>query len=420
MRKHSRVCIQRDFCPLCFRGGACTDHVPLDSPRINEEQRECSRAFLGLPLLDLEMPGERCPYYSSSCRLICLVCGTPMAFACEPEFESALDLVEKFEEEALEMRTEVLEGGAGLGGGLGRSLGEKMLADLERRFISRLKRMGMAWHPRWERPVHSRCLKKSQTCGCLVPVGLPVCPEHKRPVASAAPSPPRKGRASSSAGEIKKAPSPKKQQPVVMIRVNSKKPVSMVKATWLLNSSSTPTSTVTVHPPPAPSATFKKVFVLPKPPIPKPNPKLEAAAKGTGKLDGWSGKAAVGGGGGLSLKKDSKKAFNLARHEREFDMFQHGYLRKNGVDMYRFPDGTEVQVYSTVNVLTDDGQLKASIASAGGEQQEGSRKDVEEGPAAKPAKPAAIHKPPPKKANPKLEAAAKGSAKLDSLFRKVS
>ena len=399
MPKHPHVCIQRDFCPLCFRGGACTDHVPPDSPRINEEQRECSRAFGGLPLLDLEMPGARCSH--RGCRLVCLVCGTPMAFECEPEFASAPDLVERYEEEALEIQTEMMGGD-----GFGHSLGERMLEDLERRLTNKLRRMGMAWHPRWEKLVHSRCMKKSQTCGCQVPVGVPLCPEHKQPIDP--PKRPSRKRAEPVppvTPEIKKAPSPKKQ--VVVMLSSNNKPASMRKALWIKQ----PAATVSVHPPPASTPTFKKAVVLPKPPIPKPNPKLQAAAKGVSKLDSWTGKSSAEPSAGIPLKKD-KRSFNLARHERDFDMFQHGYLRKNGVDMYRFPDGTEVQVYSTVNVLTDDGQLKASSTSATSPSQErcaATPADTREAPKMH-------HKQPPKKTNPKLEAAAKGSLKLDTLF----
>ena len=53
------VCIQRDFCPLCYRGGARPERVPRDSARIDAEQAACSRAFCGLPLLDLAAEGER-------------------------------------------------------------------------------------------------------------------------------------------------------------------------------------------------------------------------------------------------------------------------------------------------------------------------------------------------------------------------
>lgn len=333
-----------------------------------------------------------------------MVCGTPMAFPCEPEFESALELVERYGEERLEMQTEVLEGLGG--GGLGRSLGEKMLEDLERRFLKRLKRMGMAWHPRWEKLVHGRCMKKSEACGCAVPVGVPLCPVHKRPVSKVEPAR-KRPKIVEERAVIKKAPSPKKQV-VLLSTTTSSKPVRMVKATWLKPSA----PTVSVHPQPVTSTEFKPV-VLPKPPIPKPNPKLEAAAKGSNKLDGWTGKASSENPALESAPTKKDKKFNLARHEREFDQFQHGYLRKNGIDMYRFPDGTEVQVYSTVNVLTEDGQLKASAAVSGEEAKTSQETAPSIMPKTQHAKPNA-----PRKANPKLEAAAKGSTRLDTLFKR--
>jgi hypothetical protein len=398
------VCIQRDYCPLCYRGGACTtDRVPADSARINEEQRECSKAFGGLPLLDLAQPGEIC---QAACRLICLVCGTPMAYPCEPEFESVQELTERYGEEAQEIREEMLgEGMHGLMAGLG----ERMLVDLERRFIGKLRRAGMAWHPRWEKLVHSRCLTQASSCGCLVPRGLSICPQHKKSVverASAAtarrpPPPPRESETT-----VKKAPSPPKLLVIVPATTASTAamPVTMIKATWLR-----PATTTTVHPPPAPPPHPRAARVLlPKPPPPKPNPRLEAAAKGSGKLDAWSGKASdENNGSGNSARKDKKRSFNMATHERDFDMFQHGYLRKNGVDMYRFPDGTEVQVFSNVNEMTPEGLLKC--------QNEAEEQEEATAPAA-PQTHAKKKPVPAKKANSKLESAAKGSGKLDVLF----
>jgi len=391
------VCIQRDYCPLCYRGGACTtDRVQADSERINEEQRECSKAFGGLPLLDLALPGEIC---QAACRLICLVCGTPMAYPCEPEFESVQELTERYEEEAQEIREEMLgEGMHGLMAGLG----ERMLGDLERRFIGKLRRAGMAWHPRWEKLVHSRCLAQASSCGCLVPRGLPICPQHKKSVVVER-APATTARRRESDTTVKKAPSPPKLLVIVppTTTASSAMPVTMIKATWLR-----PATTTTVHPPPAPPPHATRVL-LPKPPPPKPNPRLEAAAKGSGKLDAWSGKASDENGSNSARKDKKKRSFNMATHERDFDMFQHGYLRKNGVDMYRFPDGTEVQVFSNVNEMTPDGLLKCQNEAE--EEQE----------ATAPAAPQthAKKKPvPAKKANAKLESAAKGSGKLDVLF----
>lgn len=386
------VCIQRDYCPLCFRGGACADRVPLDSSRINEEQRECSRIFGGLPLLDLEMPGGRC---HRACRLVCMVCGAAMAFSCEREFEDALDLVDRHEEEVLEMQSEVLEGLQGFG----RSLGEKMLEDLERRFVRKLRRMGMAWHPRWGKLVHSRCLKPTP-CGCLVPVGVSACPKHKRRLVPAK---------IQSTSPIKKAPSPMKKQKrdeqviLVVTTGSASKPITMVKATWLKQSA----PTVSVHPPPVrPQPPPATKAPLPKPPVPKPNPRLEAAAKGSGKLDAWSVKQAEKP---AETAQRRDRSFSMSRHERDFDQFQHGYLRKNGIDMYRFPDGTEVKVYSNVNELTEDGQLRASTPPT--VVGEGVEPEVVAVHATRPQKQ-------PAKANPRLQTAAKGSKRLDAFFSK--
>jgi hypothetical protein len=155
----------------------------------------------------------------------------------------------------------------------------------------------------------------------------------------------------------------------------------------------------------AASQAEKKSVILSKPPTPKPNPKLEAAAKGSSKLDAWTGKAQENT---VSAAPKSKK-FCLARHERDFDQFQHGYLRKNGIDMYRFPDGTEVKVFSNVNEMTEDGLLRCADTT----------KEEEVAPPAanepmQATKESQLKKPPPKKSNPKLETAAKGSSRLDA------
>jgi hypothetical protein len=140
--------------------------VPHDSSRVNPEQRQCSLATRGLPLLELDAEGPRC---KTRCTLVCLVCGNPMAFPCEPDYTEALDAVDQFEEDELETRSEVLAGG------LFQRLGKDLLAGAERRLQRRVRTLGLAWHPRWRKLVHARCVKK-EGCGCLLTVGQPPAP----------------------------------------------------------------------------------------------------------------------------------------------------------------------------------------------------------------------------------------------------
>ena len=47
----------------------------------------------------------------------------------------------------------------------------------------------------------------------------------------------------------------------------------------------------------------------------------------------------------------------MRKYDREFDPFKHGYFRKNGEDMFLFPDGWVERVTSSVNQITEDGRL---------------------------------------------------------------
>lgn len=387
-----QVCIQHSYCPLCYRGGSTMARVSRDSPRIDKEQALCSRAFGGLPFLDLQAEGKRCP---SPCKLTCVVCGNVMAFGCEPEFEQALSALDDYEEESLETRVEVLEGMRGLA-----RLGQHMAADLERRFARRLRGLGMAWLPRWKRLAHIHCTKKAG-CDCLVPVVVDACSTHGTRV----PKPKRR----SVPQENIETHVPDKSMPVPVpvldhaARESGARPTSMLKAAWL---GSPHTSSVRVPPQGPPPA-------KPRPPPRKPDARLESAAAGCARLDtqaglapatkpapattatknarkrdhrletasklsqrldGWMGSApkrAKPAPEPLSRPRPPPRddaqppctlptrhpCFSAKRHLAEFDPYQHGYLRKNGVDMYRFYDGFEVRVFSGVNELTEDGRL---------------------------------------------------------------
>jgi hypothetical protein len=389
MKRASSCSIQQDYCPLCYRGASTAVRVRLDSPRIDEDQAACCRAFGGLPLLDLRAEGERCP---SPCKLACAVCGNVLAFSCEPAFEQALAALEEYEEESLETRVEVLQGMQCLA-----HLGQRMAADLERRFARRLRGLGMAWLPRWKRLAHPHCTKKA-ACDCLVPLVAETCRTHGKRV------PPSRVKAAiihEPAAQAMQASNNKiHHHSDASVAEGAARPTAMLKAPWLLGRHS---AGVRVPPqePPAPK---------PKPPPRKPDARLESAAAGCARLDtqagltkpppgtvraagkqpasrkrdhrleaasklsqrldSWagSGPARPQAPTAVKLRPQQQEAaqctlptrhpcFCRKRHLAEFDPYLHGYMRKNGVDMYRFYDGFEVRVHSGVNELTDDGRM---------------------------------------------------------------
>jgi hypothetical protein len=331
--KQRIVSIQSHFCPLCYRGGARSEKVASNSQRIDEEQRECSRLFRGLPLLDLESEGSIC---SKPCRLVCLVCGSAMAFPCEPCFEEAQEVVERYEENETETRIEVLEQMKCLS-----NLGTRMLQELEGKFFRRLRKMGMAWHPRWKRLVHAHCIRKAP-CDCLLPVGINFCSTHKRTVI-----PKKRNMVQKTLVETK--PETKPDTPVPHKPARGSSQIAIVRATWL----NTPTTTVSIPVTVVPRSSVPQPLLLKSKLIPpKKNLRLEHAASGCSKLDSWMGAKPVNVPGEVS-----RNTFNLQRHYQLFDPMLHGYVSINGVDMYRFPHGPVVQVFSPVNTLTDDGRL---------------------------------------------------------------
>jgi hypothetical protein len=366
--------------------------VEQASSRINTEQALCSKAFCGLPLLDLNAAGSMC---KTPCRLTCLVCGGLMALGCEPEFRTAQDMVEQYEEKIEEIQQEVVNGLAGL-----TFLGEQMMVDLKKRFNRRLNRMGMAWIEEWNRLVHLRCTKKA-LCDCLLPLGVSECKKHKKSIPK--PRPP------ATTPRMKPAPSP---APQVVAKESQRHPTGLVlagpqsKASWLRK----PTSDVCI-PVANQYEPCRAVKAKSKPDTRKPNLALQLAAKGCArlntsgallpalpsgpvahtvqtctrkrdlrleaaskdntKLDAWVGSTTA-----QPIVQDAKRPkkihqesapfitknadrplFNKAAYMNSFDPTLHGYIRKNGVEIFRFPDGHEEQVFSPVNELTDDGHL---------------------------------------------------------------
>jgi len=332
-----KATVRRGFCPLCFRGDSCTvARVPRNSPCIDEEQRLFSR----LPLLDLSTQGERCQ--TSRCTLICLVCGNPTLFPCEQEYEQALDAVEQYEDEILELQQEVMDGMRGLLA----SIGANMMRDAYRRLERRLHRMDLAWHPRWCKIVHPSCVRK-ESCGCVLTAGADGCKEHPVKKARAITRRPPKA--------VQSKPAMPKDPPQTQNNATNKRSISMVHCTWIPK----PSSTVAIQMPQVAQSIVNKPIQKTKPQPPKPNPRLVQAAKGCQRIDNeWHKKGDKNHPHDLRLPgSSSRPPFDLAKYYKEFDPFLHGYFRKNGVDLFRFPDGWVEQVFSPVNQLTEDGRL---------------------------------------------------------------
>lgn len=53
----------------------------------------------------------------------------------------------------------------------------------------------------------------------------------------------------------------------------------------------------------------------------------------------------------------TRQKYDLKRHNREFDPWQHGYIWKQGCMWYRRPDGVDVRAYSNVNEFDEYGEL---------------------------------------------------------------
>jgi hypothetical protein len=326
--------LRRGFCPLCFRGESCTTvRVPRDSACIDQEQL----LFSKVPVLHLSEEGPRCE--DRRCRQCCLVCGNTTAFPCEPEYDEILDAIDAYEETVAELQAEVVDGMHGLLA----SIGEGLLREADRKLARRLRRMDMAWHPRWRKVVHAHCIQTAP-CGCVLTTGADGCKTHpavKRP---------RLPRRPPQMPLFVKPPMP--VIPQLEASKTSKRPVLVTQSTWM----KPPTSGVSIALPqaggkPAPQKSTQK----PKPLPPKTNSKLVQAAKGCGRIDAWH-KGMPAEFRPLDPAR-GRPPFDMERHQREFDPFLHGYFRKNGVDMFRFPDGWVEPVFSSVNRITEDGHL---------------------------------------------------------------
>lgn len=335
----------REFCPLCYQNGIPA-RVSSHDPGIDPEQAECCRSFRGLPLLDLRAAGTPC---LAPCKIACLVCGSTVVYECEPEFEKALQLIEQYEQDLLEVRSEVVDGLHGFA-----VLGQSMVDDLERRFTRALAKIGMAWHPRWERIVHPSCIRKA-SCKCVLAACASACFQHGPERVTVRAS---KKQRMEILGEMQEDPVIHQELQLSRKQETGRSLTSETKkATWLKTPSTLAVAKTAL---PLPHAYHSRPCVpnnnRKKPVPPKINARLQAAAAKCSRLDAWATKN----------HQDQPEqpcngpvvvSFNVGRHAREFDPFQHGYWKVNGRDVYRFPDGRQIPVQSSVNILTDEGTL---------------------------------------------------------------
>jgi len=307
--------------------------VPLDSPLIDEVQALHSKNGNGLCPLDLSSPGEFCAN-PLLCKIICLVCGGPVMYGTDPDFEL-------FKEFIREPTTDF-----------------ETIITIQ----SEMKERGLEWTEQWDTPIHRRCAKKT-VCKCVVAVGTTVCPTHftrlSDPPLLGAPIP-TPAPADTKVSKVL-VPIHQPKEKTVVTRYN------LTKAHWL------PAPTATEIPVPLPPAKPvactmpSKSGVAPKAPVLAKNSKRMLMAKDAEKcafkLDRWKGytshptnakgkappPSSTPGGG--------KKAFNLQEHMRQFDPELHGPRIRNGVKGYVRYDGVFIPTPHDVNCMDKDGEL---------------------------------------------------------------
>jgi hypothetical protein len=346
------------YCPLCYKGRigvSGTSFVRENDGCLDKAQAMLSRRGNGLPVLNMESPGERCEN-ATMCKLLCLVCGKSMLDGDEPDFETLVEVLEELETRQMEFAGEVANCGLEF-------LARSMEKDMRKKSHRALREYGLAWVESWQKPVHAAC-SQTAPCECVVPIFVDACAKHGRRI----PQRPTRAR------DVRK---PKQKVSV------EKEPVTLApsgagsshiqakitrRATWL------PPATdmaITESQVPAPkeardhgAPSVKRKALAPAAKAKQPyahtmRGKMIKAASTCRKLDGWAG------GGLESMSQDAAASsearaggkYDLGRHNSTYDPFVHGPFRKNGQYWFLRPDGKAVRAQEGVCEFTEQGEL---------------------------------------------------------------
>lgn len=353
LARPDHVRLLHGYCPFCFKGcpgvsGSAWYHK--QDRRIDEEQM---RMPSGLPNLDLSSPGEPCQH-SQMCRMTCLVCGKSMADGDEPKFEALVDLLDDLTS-ALQEHREQVATMPGL-----QMLTETLAKELKRDRDKALRKYGLAWIDRWERPVHRQCAKETP-CQCVVPVCSDTCVTHKRrlPLTTQA----RVIRRAQPSQKMPAAAVEAERKPVAPPNVtiipasNHKAGVSLTKATWLQKPSEiASTSSSYRAAPTAPPPSKKR-----KPPPAKPNLRLQAAAASCQKIERFASEQGKGrdclDSKLQTILEGEDEVYDLDWHVANFDPWKHGDFWRGGQMWFRRPDGRVIPSFEGVRKFTKAGYL---------------------------------------------------------------
>ena len=345
----SHVRLLQGYCPLCFKGrmGISTSIcLARGDPCIDEELQELF-GNNGLPMLDLETPGERCEH-ERMCKAVCVVCARSMADGDGDDFAQLVQTLDRFEEVDSELEGE-------LGTGPLQFLAARMHEDARQTRLKTLhSKFGLTWLDRLGKAVHIECAKETP-CGCVVNKGAVRCITHDRRLKPVS--------------VVEVMESAKKEDKVVKSSLVPcddkegwvKRAVVMKRATWL----DPPTKLASVAPPTSTTAGSQTEGYKKKPRLPvvgkSATPtalKLQEAAKSTAyKINEWTSSR----GGVVTVPRPAGVwkggKYDMDKHHRDYDMWAHGRFLKNGEWFYRRPDGVVVPANEGVAYFDENGQL---------------------------------------------------------------
>jgi len=328
--------ILSSFCPMCFKtriGEGNAERVRLDSPRIDKDQFRHSKKGNGIPVLDLDYPGDICQH-CETCAVRCLVCGQAVLEGGSPEYRVFRKVLEQGDTQA--------------------NKAPKTLQAFDQIRTREKVRAALASHQAvlvgsWAMPVHRRCAQ-ARACGCMVPLAAESCPcekprfcamddEPDEPMQALAPRPTR------TVAPVQHAPREK--------GLGAEGTLGRAIAGWGGAKGAVLTVSIDVVREP-----IETDCMLPaKKPKPAPRPAPKPVPQGVRRLDAWVQPREAPVAAGLLRPVGT---FSVREHLRAFDIERHGYaLTKDGLS-YRFPDGRFVRVSAGVNTLDDGGLLTPS------------------------------------------------------------